>query len=106
MAGMAVYGYNTRDSDCRDRKYLYKWNGMQLGSDVYVIMFDLHRPYSHKQSAVFAKADLLLFGHTWSQESEVESQRCLVRMFSFATQLNAQQPQLMNHNQHNVVKDR
>ena len=46
------------------------------------------------------------FQTTWSQESEVESQRCLVRMFSFATQLNAQQPQVMNHNQHDVVQDR
>ena len=49
MAGMAVYGCNARDSDCRDRKYLYERSGGHLGSDVYVTMYTLHRTCSHGQ---------------------------------------------------------
>ena len=39
MDGMAVYGYSARESDCRDRKYLYEWSGMHMGSDVYVTIY-------------------------------------------------------------------
>ena len=49
MDGMAVYGYSARESDCRDREYLYEWSEMHPGSDVYVTMYILHRPCSHRQ---------------------------------------------------------
>ena len=53
-------------------------------------------------------AGLLLFGHTVTlgrknpENVEVESQRCLVSMFSFATQLNAE---LTNHKQNKAVQE-